>query len=202
MTTAYCFDLDSTVTTAEILPQLARELDCLDDMKLLTELTMKGLIPFDRSFNLRIKLLSLLPLERSVEIINQTPLSARISQFIRDNRENCFVITGNLDCYITEFIGANLGCKFYCSKGDVADGKLKGIARIIDKAAALREVKAKFGRVIAIGDGNNDIEMFKAADAAIAYGGVRPPPQALVDAATCRADNEDELFAALERVKS
>lgn len=200
--TAYCFDLDSTVTTTEILPQLSKELGIEQDMKLLTELTMQGLIPFERSFNLRIKLLSLMPLDQSVDIINRTPLSPSIAQFIRNNKSHCYIITGNLDCYITNLITENLGCKFYCSTADLVEGKLKGIARIVDKAAALAEVRKKYARVIAIGDGNNDIDMIKAADVGIAYGGVRTPPKALTDVADHQVSSDTELCALLESISA
>ena len=44
------FDLDGTVTKVETLPLLAEELDLADEMKLLTDLTLSGKIPFKKSF--------------------------------------------------------------------------------------------------------------------------------------------------------
>ena len=42
MRTAFCFDLDNTITRQEILPVLADDLGLADDMAVLTRLTMDG----------------------------------------------------------------------------------------------------------------------------------------------------------------
>src|SRR5690625_19018 len=53
MKTAFCFDLDGTVTTQEILPLISKEVDLHEEINLLTQLTLDGLIPFQNSFKLR-----------------------------------------------------------------------------------------------------------------------------------------------------
>ncbi|GEM_PF-1775361 len=198
---AFCFDLDSTVTTKEILPQLAKKLEVEDDMKLVTELTMRGEIPFENSFNLRIKLLSLLSLRESVEIINETPLSHSIVSFIKENIEDCYIITGNLDCYITELIETKIGCKFFCSKGEIVDGRLKGVKEIINKAEIVSSIKSQYQKVITIGDGSNDIEMTKVADFGIAFSGIRPSPETLLDVADYCVENDVQLLDVLNTLK-
>ena len=46
----FLFDLDATITRKEILPELAGKLRKEAEMKELTERTMQGEIPFERSF--------------------------------------------------------------------------------------------------------------------------------------------------------
>ena len=71
----FLFDLDSTLTCKEILPELARSLGKGEEMKELTEKTMRGELPFKTSFLERVKLLSNIPIDEvlgySVEIINK-----------------------------------------------------------------------------------------------------------------------------------
>ena len=62
----FCFDFDGTVSSAEALPRLAKEADIEEEMATLTEITMKGILPFAQSFRLRVKLLSMLPMARSM----------------------------------------------------------------------------------------------------------------------------------------
>ena len=42
----FCFDLDGTITTQEILPLIAAELDLYEEISTLTQATINGLIPF------------------------------------------------------------------------------------------------------------------------------------------------------------
>lgn len=198
---AFCFDLDSTITMGEILPQLAQPLGVADDMKMLTELTMKGFIPFSQSFNLRIKLLAQLPLEESVKIVSNISLNDYIVSFIKKHKDDCYIITGNLDCYISNLITGRIGCDFFCSKGDLRDGKLYGVEHIVDKADIVTKIKEEYDAVITIGDGSNDIGMTQISDIGIAYSGVRQSPQALIDVADIVIYSADELVDTLEHIR-
>ena len=46
----FLFDLDSTITKKEILPEIARKIGKEDEMRRLTEETMNGVLPFKQSF--------------------------------------------------------------------------------------------------------------------------------------------------------
>lgn len=173
--TAFCFDLDNTITRREILPALAHELDLSEDMALLTRLTMDGAVPFEASFRLRCEILKQIPLERARSIVAEVPVEAAIVGFISARPQDCFVITGNLDVWVEGLVGG-FGCRFFSSRGACADGHLLRVQQIVDKAAALREVRALgYDRVVAVGDGMNDAAMLETADVSIAYGAVRPP---------------------------
>ena len=172
----YAFDLDGTVTTVETLPLLAAELNLSAKINLLTELTLSGRIPFEISFRMRYGILNLIPLERIVEIMATVPLDSSIEKFIGDNRNDCVLVTGNLDRWI-EPIAVRLGCEIYSST--LYGERL----RIIDKGAVVRRLRSQSARVISIGESFNDVSMLEAADVSIAYGGVHRPIAAAVSVA-------------------
>ena len=198
---AFCFDLDGTVTTEEILPLLARELDLFDEISLLTQLTMNGQIPFQSSFKLRVKILSTIPIQQVKSIIQNVKLDPSISQFIRNNKKDCFIVTGNLDVWVEDLIRQKLGCAFYCSTAIREDHLVKGIGNILDKSTAILELKKKYSKIITIGDGMNDCAMFELANEGIAYSGVHPPVESLVKMSSFVATNSSSLVHLLHKIK-
>lgn len=181
--TAFCFDLDGTLTTTEILPCIAAELGISEEIDTLTRLTMNGLIPFNDSMRLRTLILGQVPLPRVHEIMASIPLAHSLIDFIRGNANRCFVITGNLDVWIEPII-QQLGCKAYSSHAVFVDNKLQ-LQSILEKDNAVRELRStgRFNRIVAVGDGANDVAMLQSADLGIAYGGVHPPAALTIQAA-------------------
>ena len=179
----FAFDLDGTVTKFETLPILARELGISAQMKFLTELTLEGKIPFEKSFRLRYELLKKIPPKRIAEIMNAVELDEEIFKFIRDNKSNCAVVTGNLDCWIYP-IAEKLGCEIFSSTSELDKDGVPILKKILRRDVAISQLKQSCDKVIAIGESFNDVPMFEAADISIAYGGVHKP----VDAAVFVAD--------------
>ena len=173
----YAFDLDGTVTTVETLPLLAAELGLSKEIKFLTALTLDGSIPFEMSFRIRYRILKRIPVGRIQEIMASVPLDKSIVAFIRSNKTDCALVTGNLDRWI-EPISARLGCEIYSSTTD-SDGRLS----VLDKGQTIRRLKNIADRVIAIGESFNDVAMMSAADVSIAYAGVHRPIGAALSAA-------------------
>ena len=95
----------------------------------------------------------------------------KIIQFIRNNKERCYIVTGNLDIWIEELI-ENLGMEknTYSSKALVKNDYIQEVVSVIDKNAVISQIVMPF---VAIGDGNNDAEMIDAAEIGIGYGGGR-----------------------------
>ena len=89
----FCFDLDGTITSQELLPLMAAELDLYEEISALTQATINGLIPFEQSFKLRCKLLSDVPIKKVQEVADKVKLNKSIVQFIRENKDNSYVIT-------------------------------------------------------------------------------------------------------------
>ncbi len=174
----YCFDLDGTITSQELLPLMAAELDLYDEISALTQATINGLIPFERSFKLRCKLLSDVPIKKVQEVAEKVKLNESIVQFMKENKDNSYIVTGNIYEWIQPII-EKIGCKIFCSKGKFTNGKLSGLEKIIDKGEVVKELRGSDKSIISVGDGMGDVLMFQESDLSIAYGGVHEPIETL-----------------------
>ncbi|CAK7064162.1 MAG: Phosphoserine phosphatase SerB2 [Desulfovibrio sp.] len=191
----FAFDLDGTITTQEILPVLAEELNLGPEFTELTRMAMQGHTDFASSLTLRFATLRHIPLAKVHETVARIPLDPVIENFIRMHTERCAVVTGNVDLWISPII-ARLGCRALSSRArESADGLR--LVSILNKQEAVRDLADEGKKVVAIGDGANDIPMFTAAHAGIAYGGVNAPPPQLIAAADTLAHDGAHLVALL-----
>jgi len=197
MSTAICLDLDGTVTAEEILPRIAAEVNLADEIGILTDATLKGILPFEKSFRLRCRLLADVPISRVREIVADIKVDDAIAHFVRRNAERCFIVTGNLDVWI-EPLTARLGCSSFSSTSVVAEDRLVGISAVLDKRDAIASTRKSFDKVVAVGDSFNDAGMFELADVSIAYGGVHSPVPALYDLADFAVTNGKALCRLLD----
>ena len=188
----YCFDLDGTITSQELLPLMAAELDLYEEISALTQATINGLIPFEQSFKLRCKLLSDVPTKKVQEVADKVKLNESIVQFVRENKDNSYVITGNIYEWIQPIVN-KLGCKIFCSEGKFKDGKLSGLEKIIDKGEVIKGLRENGKSIISIGDGMGDVLMFQESDLSIAYGGVHEPIETLMKVSNYLVYDEDSL---------
>lgn len=167
----FLFDLDSTITKKEILPTISEKINRLDEMRELTEATMRGEIPFKISFLNRVNILSCVNVSEVSSIVEKIPLNEYIAGFIKNNRDRCYVVTGNLDVWICKLM-KKLGMEnhVYCSKANVRNDRISNVVSVADKELI---VKQFIKPLVVIGDGDNDSGMAKYADIAIGFGGVR-----------------------------
>ncbi|MGN2253510.1 HAD-IB family phosphatase [Frateuria sp. GZRe12] len=198
MSTAFCFDLDGTISTLEILPCIAAELGVAEEIATLTQLTMDGLIPFTDSMRLRTLILGQVAVERVREIVRAVPLDRALTDFLRQHPAQSFVVTGNLDIWVEPLL-QTLGCRWFCSEAAHDQGRLR-LMRVLDKGQAVRDLRAtgRFDRIVAIGDGANDVPMLRDADVAIAYGGVHAPVHATISASDFVIHHPDSLCTLLK----
>ena len=174
----FLFDMDSTITRKEVLPEISLKINRLEEMRKLTEATMRGEIPFRTSFLRRVKILSEISVQEVNDIVSEIPLNSHIANFIIHNTERCYVVTGNLDIWISGLL-KKLGMEehTYCSKADVIDDRISKVVSVVDKELMVKQFVQP---MIAIGDGDNDAGMCRMADIGIGFGGVREIAPALL----------------------
>lgn len=167
----FLFDMDSTITRKEVLPEISQKINKQDEMRALTEATMCGEIPFRTSFLRRVEILKEVSVKEVNEIVSDIPLNTAIVDFIMKNRDRCYIVTGNLDVWINSLmkkIGMETHC--YCSKADVIEDYISKVVSVADKELMARQFVQP---IVVIGDGDNDSGMARMADIAIGFGGVR-----------------------------
>ena len=81
----FLFDLDSTISKIEILPEIAKYVGKEKEIRELTERTMQGELPFKRSFMERVEILSNTSVREVNEMIANIPLNEGIARFIKEN---------------------------------------------------------------------------------------------------------------------
>lgn len=176
----FLFDLDGTITRQEILPEIARAIGVEDEIAELTARTMAGEFPFESSLRRRVEILSQVPISRVREIVAGIEIDPHIEAFLRDNRDRCTIVTGNLDVWIADLV-ARLGVPCRSSVAEVRGDRLLGLRHVLDKADVARDFS---GPICSIGDGYNDLGLMAAADLGVAYGGVHTPAPGLLEVAS------------------
>ncbi len=195
----YAFDLDGTVTLVETLPILAAALGVETELAMLTRLTMEGKLDFQQSFKLRYYVLRNLPIDHIHRIMKEIPLDSDIEKFIRSHRDECVIVTGNLNTWIAPLV-KKIGCRCFSSCENNKAYKFLPDILFVDKGAVIRGLKGDAKRVIAVGEGANDIPMLKEADISIAYGGVHKPADEIIDMSDYLVHDGEELCSILERL--
>ena len=194
----FVFDLDSTVTCCELLPEIARCAGLEAEMARQTEQAMRGETAFAESFLQRTEMLREVPLPRAREIAASVPANPGIAGFLRAFPERCLIMTGNLDAWIEPLIERlGMGGRCICSRAIADDERLIGVRSILDKDRAADSLKHPF---VAIGDGSNDAGLLRKADLGIGFGGVRGPSEEVRAAADVLVFSDSELCDLLYRL--
>lgn len=175
----FLFDLDSTITKKEILPTISEKIGKLEEMRSLTEATMRGELPFKTSFLNRVNLLKTVEVSEVRNIVSHIPLNEEIAKFIIDNKDRCYIVTGNLDIWICDLMKI-LGMQnhIYCSKANVNDNYIENVISVVDKELMAKQFVQP---LVVIGDGDNDSGMARHAEIAIGFGGVREIAPSLLE---------------------
>ena len=159
---------------------------------------MVGSIPFRESFLQRVDILKDVPVQEVDDVIAQIPVHQELCAFMRERKEHCFVVTGNLDVWIAGLIERiGMTGNVFCSRGIVSNGCLLGIASVIDKR---RTVEQFVGRLVAVGDGSNDADMISMAEVGIGFGGVRGIAPSVLEVCTYAFYEEGQLCQFLRRL--
>ncbi len=194
----FLFDLDSTITRLEILPEISKLVGAEEEMRRLTEETMAGVIPFKYSFLKRVEMLKNIDTNVVAEKIAEFPVNEKVVEFIKAHKDRCYVVTGNLDVWINGLmirIGMENHC--ICSRTHTVNNRLQRVVSVMDKG---REVEQFVQPFVAIGDGDNDAEMARLSKIAIGYGGVRNIATALLANIDYAFHNEEKLAEFLWKI--
>lgn len=194
--TVYLFDLDGTLTATELLPLIARDVGLEPEMAELTAATMSGEVPFDASFRRRVELLSEIPVGRVVQIVQEAPLIGPLMDWVADHREQCWVVTGNLDCWVRPWLDEH-GLRGFTSTARVEDGRVR-VGTILRKESVLTNFPGL--RTVMVGDGANDAELIAEATIGIASAIVHAVPRVVLEVADFVAMDEEVLCRTLSRL--
>ena len=194
----FLFDMDGTVTARETLPMIAERYGILDQVEDLTREAVQGDVPFVESFEKRVAVLGRLPVNEVSRLVAHAPLHELVVNFIASHREQCAIVTSNLNCWCDELI-AKLNCRTHCSSAQVADNRVQFITHILCKQDVVTAYQAAGDIVVFLGDGHNDREAMSCADVAIAVGLLPSTPAAsLIGVAHHVFHDEDTLCRFLE----
>lgn len=174
MHTAFCFNLDGTLTTAEVLPCIASEFGVSEEIATLTHAAMNGHLELETSLKLLYLILGKVPTEKVHEIVSNIPLDKAVLSFIGTHKTDSFIVTGKLDKWM-EPISRKCGCQIYSSESIVEEGGLK-LKKLLNKSGAVSDLRERgYNRIVAIGNNALDVSMLIEADIAIAFSGVLSP---------------------------
>ena len=192
-------DMDSTMIGQECIDELADFAGIKDKVADITERAMRGELEFESALRERVGLLEGLG-ERAIdnclaERIRPVPGARTLVQTLKNKGCRTVLVTGGFHHFadrVADQLGFErvVGNRLAVAQGQLT-GKLAGpVSDASTKLATLEEEREKLGegaRVLATGDGANDIPMIEAADYGIAY---RAKPKAR-DAANGRIVSEN-----------
>ncbi len=188
----FIFDLDSTVTREEILPVIAKEIGLYNKIQDLTEKAMNGQEDFSVNFINRINMLKDIPISTIHKIVENIKLNEYIEKFILENKNNCYIVTGNLDIIIQPILKKlNMENSYFSCESVIKDNKIYNVTKVINKEKVVKNFDFNF---VAIGDGDNDIGMLKNANIGIAFSGSREISNNLKEVADYIFYNDKELY--------
>jgi len=162
--TKFLFDFDGTVTQVELLPLIGKQVGLFTELENLTIRTMQGEIPFDQSFLHRVDLLSAVRLSDIQEIILQAPIFEMLLDWIKFHRNNCAIVTGNLDLWIQPWLDLH-NLKGFSSEGIELDNTYV-VKKILRKETVLENYPNT--KTVMIGDGANDARIMELSSLGIA----------------------------------
>ena len=174
-------DMDMTVINTESINLINQMLLKRNEISKLTEKAMNGEISFKNSIIKRTKMLRGLTESDIKKIIKKIKINKGVKSVIRtmnNSGNHTMLISGGYDI-IAKVIGKEIGFKeIVCNSLEIKNQKLTGNLsnEIIDKIGKLNYFKKRVislnisnKRTLAVGDGDNDIDMVRYASLGVAW---------------------------------
>lgn len=202
--TIFLFDFDGTITRKELLPEIGKMLGENKQREIahLTQLAIQGVVPYHENLRNRIEVLKEVPCSEIREIVNNIPVYEEVINFLDQNKENCKIITANLDVWVLEFC-SKFGLTVHTSHATELNDRIINVNSIslLDKSeVADYYKKLNPNRLVAIGDGHNDAGMMELADISIASGLTHEPSHSLFQVASHIIYSEKTLCRMLRQL--
>lgn len=175
------FDMDSTIIDAETIDELAHAAGVGDEVASITERAMHGELDFSEALLERVKLLKGLSLSDAHTALDQLPLmpgAKELIDYLKSRGYKTAMISGGFTM-AAERIGNILGIDYVVANNllidnDYLTGEVNGpLTDQGSKEFVLEEITEEYGikpdECIVVGDGANDICIFKRAKYSIAF---------------------------------
>lgn len=175
------FDLDSTLIAEETIDELAAEAGASERVRALTKRAMAGDLGFRDALAERVAILEGLDIDALERVKQRATLTLGAKQCVEAlKKTGCItaVVSGGFN-FLADHVRDVLGLDYsFANTLDVKDGKLTGETKgeIVDaqfKADVLTKLAKKFNiqpeRVMAVGDGSNDVIMLQRAGLGVAF---------------------------------
>ncbi|AFI06345.1 phosphoserine phosphatase SerB [Helicobacter cetorum] len=175
------FDFDSTLVDAESIECLARAWGVFDEVREITSKAMNGEIDFHKSLVLRVSKLKNMPLELAKEVCENLALFEGATELINALKEKNYKVvcfSGGFDLatnYYRDLL--NLDASFsntLCVENDTLNGLVTGHMMFSHSKGTMllalqRLLNISKENTLVVGDGANDLSMFKHAHTKIAF---------------------------------
>lgn len=174
-------DVDGTLIAEEVIDLLGKEAGCEEEISKITSQAMRGELDFETSLRARVALLKGLPISVFDTVFKSIHLSKNAQEFISILQKKGILVglvSGGF-APIVERLAESLGISYFSANQlEVKDGFLTGrlVGEIVTgqvKQVTLKKWRKELGlpkeRMIAIGDGANDLLMLKSAGHGIAF---------------------------------
>ncbi|KXS43969.1 MAG: phosphoserine phosphatase [Methanolobus sp. T82-4] len=175
------FDMDSTLIDAETIDELAEAAGVGDKVAAITEQAMHGKLDYSEALTERVRLLEGLTIEKAHEALDRMPFmpgAKELIEFLKSRGYRTAMISGGFTL-AADRVGEALGMDHVVSNellinNDHITGEVTGpLTGEGSKELVLEEISGEYGiepeECIVIGDGANDICIFKRARYAIAF---------------------------------
>ena len=175
------FDMDSTLINCEVIDELAREVNMQNEVAKITESAMRGELDFGESLHQRLSFLKGAPssiLSKVLDAIDYNPGAKRLISKLQSLGYKTAIISGGFS-FFTEHIKNSLSIDYaFANVLEISNGILTGkiencpldgkMKNSLMKKLAV-DLNIDLRRVIAVGDGANDIPMISNSGLGIAF---------------------------------